>query len=109
MIREGREYTGGEDERGGVTKYRREFVLWCLMISRVQGMVEVAGLEEDEIIQEAYESDLVSAKTAVSISLGRTEEYEHCAKREKDKVERDRSQRQECVRGLTSLGQRCVF
>ena len=92
-------------------------------LARVQGMVEVAGLEEDEIIQEAYESaqraidgaveaihsgDLVSAKTAVSISLGRTEEYEHCAKREKDKVERDRSQRQECVRGLTSLGQRCV-
>ena len=32
MIGEGREYTGGEDERGGVTKYRREFVLWLCFL-----------------------------------------------------------------------------
>ena len=38
--------------------------------------------------------DLASTKAAVSISLERTEQYEHLAKREKVRVERDARQRQ---------------
>ena len=92
-------------------------------LARVQGMVEVAGLEEDEKIAEAYEAarraidgavetihsgDLASAKAAVEISLERTEAYEHTAKREKVRVERDRLQRNECQHDLSKMGQRII-
>ena len=110
-----------EDEERHLASQRLQPAIDTL--TRVQSMVEVTGLEEDEGIQDAFDSakraidgavevirsgDLASAKAAVTISLERTEVFEHLAKREQIRKEKDVRLRQDCGRELNKLGQRTI-
>jgi myosin heavy subunit len=117
---ERRRKTEEDDERHSASQQLQPAIE---RMARVQGMVEVAGIDEDEAVDSSFSTakrsvdraieaihsgDLASAKAAVMIAITNVGEFEEIARREKGRSERDQENRVACRRTLTQLGQRII-